>query len=265
MSTEQTTLFGNRQVNGPEMATLPGGGFIYSSTTWMFRRLLLDDFMVRAACPNKPYRVRRTWNEEDADGDTLSWVTKYEKRGNDTGPRPYHVRGSDGQYLKEKWHGNRDLRRSPKSSGGFGPIVRVYDPPHEEFPSHTCPTFFPEKSVVTGDDGTTWAIGSRGNSIEVLRQEVVNHPELWPDEKDELLRWLNGPRLLVPDPTSRFPVEEQEQHLGSIIRWVDRYFCDRIQKGNPDTTEEEIRGSGLPDEYVENLLYNFRNYQRVAL
>lgn len=208
----------------------------------MFRRVLMADFKVRAACWNKPYKVRHTWNEQDADGDILSWVTKYEKRGKDKENQHYHVQGPDGKNLKEKCKWSNTV------------IVRCYDPPHEEFPSHSCPTFYPEKSVVTGDDGTTWPIGSRGNSLPVLKQEVIHHPELWPAEKDDLLCWLDGPRKLIPDPDCDDPEY--------IIRWVDSYFCDRIRKGNPDTTEEEIQSSGLPDKYVENLILNFRNYTR---
>lgn len=259
---EQLTMFTGRQDGGGVSVLQIGDRTITSSTTWMFRRTLMDDFKVRAACWNLEFKQRVTWNEEDADGDTLAWVVEYKQKAWDKEPHPYHVRGPDGEYLKEKWHGNRDLRRNTKTpkTGGFGPIVRHYDPPHEVFPSHRFPTCFPGRYKVTGDDGTTWEIGSRGNDLAILRQEVICNPELWPAEKDELLRWLDGPRKLVVEPGTP---QGEGKAVADVICIVDHYFHDRICKGNPDTSEEEILASGLPDEIVENLLYNFQNYKRV--
>lgn len=233
---EQLTLFGGRQINGPSVARLESGHTLFVSTTGWLRKIHMDDFKVRAACRHLAFKQRRQWKERDADGDFLEWVLEW-KAGRDGKRRAFHVRGPDGENLKRKV--SKEKYHTPE-------YVRVYDPPSDTaFPSHTFATDRDDGYWCTGDDGTTWEIGSRGNDLDVLRQEVINHPMFWPEEKDALLRWLDGPRKLDAD----------------VAIFVDSYFVHRIQDGLP-VTEEEVRASGLPDETVENLVYNLKNYRR---
>ena len=104
-----------------------------------------------------------------------------------------------------------------------------------------------EYSVI-GDDGTHWIVGSRGNDPAILRQEITCNEFLLPEEKAEILTWLDGDRKL------------READDAALICLVDGHYCDRIRNG-PPTTEGEILASGLPDRTIENLLYNFRNYR----
>jgi hypothetical protein len=229
----QTSLFDRG--SGGVLAT----GFVMSSTTWWFRQAISDDFKVRAACRRLEFKRRRVWNACDEDGCYLTYVTEY-KCG-----KTVYLRGPDGAFLTKKRNEGKD-----GGYGGHGPYVRMYDPVHPVFPSDNFPTFTPEEYEVTGDDGTTWAVGSRGNDLAVMRQEILNNRILWPDEKAELLAWFDGGRK-IPDRHSEGADRELHQR-------VDSYYCGLIMEGGA-VTEEDIRSSGLPDETVENLVHNLRH------
>ena len=109
-----------------------------------------------------------------------------------------------------------------------------FDPLHPVFLRPTC-TDTIRVYEVTGDDGSTWSVGERGNSIEVIRQEIIACDRLWPEEKAEVLRW--------------FDAGFHEQRL--IMRL----------KGGEPVTEQEILDCKLPPEVEENLLLNLRNRQ----
>jgi|SaaInlLV_10m_DNA_2_1039722.scaffolds.fasta_scaffold30168_2 hypothetical protein len=238
----QTELF-NRRSGGPTVTR--GQGFqLFISTTWMLRERIAADFKVRLACPNKVFKYRLTWNARDEDGDSLSWVFEY-------------PRGTDGKLLKDsQGHIKRvhtldaDNKRVTRKYGEGGTYIRMYEPKVPTFPSHTFPSI-DDNYIVTGDDGSTWKVGSRGNDPAVIRQEILNNPILWPEEKVELMAWVDGDRKL--------PGRDDDDPL-DLHRIVDGYFCDQIQQYLP-VTEQEISASGLPQATVENLIHNLRNYR----
>lgn len=246
---DQVQMFGGRgssQVGGG--SSTPGFSFMWS-TTWAYRRSLIDDFKVRALCPGKAFRARRSWNRADEDGDPVEWV--FTKPGSGV-----HVRGPDGQPLTRKMYKPGTMIRTyPENGYGVGGYIREYDPKWPEFPSHDFPSH--RDYAVTGDDGTRWKVGSRGNDLAVLRQEILCNEFLWPEEKTEILTWLDGDRKLRVERDIAGEVDA----IDKMIRLVDGYYAQRIMQG-PLPTEDEIRASGLPDRTIENLLDNLRNYSK---
>jgi len=193
----QTTLFGGR---GSKIVRQ--GENFWISSTWMARRAWMDDYKVRALCPN------------------LQFVT----------------------------------RTASNKTGRAEGIV--YDPPEEcWFPSHRFPTFSGQKTV-TGDDGTTWILGSRGNGHDVLRAEIIADDRLWPEEKTEVLTWLMDSRMLRVE----VELDGEEKAVADMICIVDSHYCQRISDGLP-VTEAQILAAGLPEYVVESLLYNLRNFK----
>lgn len=245
---QQTELFNRRsgQVTVFDGGVQSVGPFrMVSSTTWMLRHALMADFKVRAACKNLEFRRLRVWSKLDEDGDELSYVLVTK-------------RDEDGKLVKDR-HGRvakfyvYDENHQPKTRkrGYLEPTVQERNRKNtHQFPSDAFPTDW-DDYYVTGDDGTTWEIGSRGNDIGILVQEVANNPYLRPEEKRELVEYLRGARRIP----SRHATRKEDPH--DLHRKVDGYFCERIIGGHP-VTEDEIRESGLPDETVENLIHNLR-------
>jgi len=229
----QQKMFGRS--NGGVKTSRMGGMIVSSFFTGAYRSACANDFKLRAALVNQEFKPRTRTHLLDEEGDKLTYIFKPQGKG------LFHARDTEGNFLTRK--------------SGFGdkPIF-VYDPPEPQFPSHHCPLSSDEDFSVTGDDGTTWIIGSRGNGIDIMRQEILNNTILWKEEKTPLLQWLDGDRK-IPGRHSEDPGFHKE---------VDSYFCKRIRQGLP-TTEEEIRESGLPKDTADNLICNLRNYVKYEL
>lgn len=247
MTTTQAEMFAGRT----SRVTSSGVGF-YASTTWEYRRAHMDDFVLRAACPNMLYVPRILFKLTDEGGDMLAWVLRSEK-GADGEWHHYHVYGPDGKPKTEK------------RTYGHSPAQR-YEPEFETFPSHKYPSEC-DDYFVTGDDGMHWKVGSRGNAHDILRAEIACNPRFWPDEKTELLRWMDEG---CPDPTAGRKRRSSfghgwtsEEPRMDLFRTIDRHFSERIRgECGPPVTEAEILGAHLPERLTENLIYNLHHYEK---
>jgi hypothetical protein len=230
-------MFQGRGSDVPQVASGQGFSF-FASSTWMFRRAFMEDFQIRAACPRFLFRVRRCFPIL-LGGVKQEWVVEY----NTETKRSYHVQGPDGKRMMQP--AGTGGRKLPDGRHVHGSRAERWEPEYEEFPSHEFQSQGP--FLVQGDDGAVWDLGSRGNALPILREEVTHFAMLWPNEKIELHRWFDGDRKLTDE---------------KLIRRVDRYYVHQIQSFDPGVTEAEIAASGLPDPCVENLIYNLQNYKK---
>ena len=138
-------------------------------------------------------------------------------------------------YKTRRYRSVEDPTYRPSAPTGCGRkykgIIDIVDDRDWHWPDHRFPSLYAYE--VTGDDGSKWEVGSKGNSDAVIRAEVLACDRLLSEEKAEVLRWMD----------EQLP----EQRL-----------IPRIRAGV--ATEAEIRAAHLPSAVEENLLYNLRNW-----
>ncbi len=217
-------LFGNSS-NYQGKTTYAGDRVIYSCYTRGYRALIVSDFKIRRALPHRSYVPVRLKYLYDEKGEPLDWVLR------------------DSKYYTYDENNKKKTRVREPHSRQAQASVQV--PRYNFYPTDNLPTER-TREVIQGYMGDSWVIGTRGNSMGILKIEVANHPILTGVEKVGLMAWLSNPIQL-----------SNKEHMT-----VDGWFCRNIRESPKWVSKEMILNSGLDERTVDNLIHNLENYQR---